>query len=50
VELKGVFTITMGCKAFHIFGEIDDFDGLEGAFFNADTTTNTEYLRDFTHG
>lgn len=37
----------MSCKPFHVFGEVDDFDGLEGAFFDADTTTNAEDLRDF---
>lgn len=40
----------MGCETIHIFGKVDDFDGLEGAFFDTNTTTDAEDFRDFAHG
>jgi hypothetical protein len=36
----------MGDLGLEIGGQVDDVDGVEGAFFRADTTTNAEALRD----
>jgi hypothetical protein len=40
----------MGCEFVHIFGDVDDFDGLEGAFLDADTASNTKDFRDVYYG
>ncbi|KAH6898338.1 hypothetical protein B0T10DRAFT_104989 [Thelonectria olida] len=46
VQLEAVGAITVGDLALEVGGQVDDGDGLEGAFFRADTTTNTERLGD----
>lgn len=46
MEFKCVFAETMSGQFIHIFGDVDDLDGLEGTFLDADSTTYTEYLGD----
>jgi hypothetical protein len=44
MQFEGIFTETMSGKFLHVLGNVDDFDGLEGAFFDTESTTNTEYF------
>lgn len=46
VELEAVGAITMGDLALEVGGQVDDGDGVEGAFLRADTATNTQRLGD----
>lgn len=46
VELEAVGAITVGDLALEVGGQVDDGDGVEGAFLGADTATNAERLGD----
>ena len=46
VELKTVGRVPMRHLCLEIGGQVDNVDGTEGAFFRADTATNTQLLRD----
>lgn len=45
VELETVGSIAMGDLALQVGGQVDDGDGIKGAFLRADTTTNAKRLR-----
>lgn len=40
----------MGCESVHIFGDVDDFDGLEGAFLDADTASDAKDFGNVDYG
>lgn len=46
MELEAVCRVTMGDLGLEVRGQIDDVDGVEGTFLRADTTTDTQSLRD----
>jgi len=46
VELEAVCGITVRYLCFEVGGQVDDVNGVEGAFLWADTAPNTEPLRD----
>jgi len=45
VEFESVGAIAVGGLLLQVLGKIDDLNGLEGAFFDADTATNAQLLR-----
>lgn len=45
MQLKTVGTITVGDLAFQIGRQVDDGDGVKGAFLRANTTSNAQRLR-----
>jgi hypothetical protein len=46
VELEAVGRVAVRDLGLEVRGQIDDVDGVEGAFLRADTTTDTQALRD----
>lgn len=46
VELEAVGRVSMGDLGLEVGGQIDDVDGVKGAFLRADTATDTEALGD----
>lgn len=46
MKLEAVGAIAVGDLALEVGGQVDDGDGVEGAFLGADTTTNAERLGD----
>jgi hypothetical protein len=46
VELETVGAVTMGSKLGEVSREIDNLDGFEGAFLDAETATDAEIFRD----
>jgi hypothetical protein len=37
MKFECIFAVAMSGEFFHGFGYVNDFDGLEGAFFDAET-------------
>ena len=50
MKFEGILTISMGTEFIHVFGNVDNFDCFEGAFLDADSTTNAKKLGDFNNG
>ena len=46
VKLEAVRRVSVGNLGFEVGGQVDDVDGVEGAFLRADTATDTQALRD----
>ena len=46
VELEAVGRVSMGDLGLEVRGQVDDVDGVEGAFLRADTAADAEALRD----
>ena len=46
MQLEAVGRVSMGDLGLEVGGQVDDVDGVEGAFLGADTATNTQALRD----
>lgn len=46
MQLEAVRGVSVGDLSLKIGGQVDDVDGVEGAFLRADTATDTEALRD----
>lgn len=46
MELKGVCAVAMGGFLVQVLGEVDDGDGVKGAFLHADTATDAELFGD----
>lgn len=46
MELEAVRRVSVGDLSLEVGGQVDDVDGVEGAFLRADTATNTQALRD----
>ena len=44
VEFEGVGSVSVGGVAFEVLGEVDDVDGLEGTFLDADAAADAERL------
>ena len=50
MKFEGIFAISVRGEFVHIFGYVDDFDGSEWAFFNADTASDAKYFRNVADG
>lgn len=50
MEFEGVFSEAVGGEFFHVFGYVDDFDGLEGALLDAEAAADAEYFWDVDDG
>lgn len=46
VQLEAVGRVSVGDLGLEVGGQVDDVDGVEGAFLGADTATDTQALRD----
>lgn len=46
VQLEAVRRVSVGDLGLEVGGQVDDVDGVEGAFLRADTASNAEALRD----
>lgn len=44
MKFKGIFAKAMSGKFLHVLRNVDDFDRLEGTFFDAETTAHTEHF------
>ena len=49
MKFKGIFSKSMCCQFFHIFGYIDDTNSIKRAFLDTDSTSDTKYFRDITN-
>ena len=45
MKFEGVFPKAMGGQLFQVFGDIDDANGIEGTFLDADAAADAKYLR-----
>jgi len=46
VQLEAVRGVSVGDLSLEVGGQVDNVDGVEGAFLRADTATDTQALRD----